>query len=237
MYMRKNFLIAATLSLVVSALLGNYCFASAAEPSRKVTITPQNVSLNEIISQIEEQTGFLFITKEDVDLSARVTVSGSEMYVREIMEQVANETPVNYHIQSHYIVLSKKQTMPKSSTQEESVLKGKVTDERDPEAFDLQTIAGAMEYIISYAKSTWNCPVLFYSGTPVEDFRATVAYERYPAAYLSPTSFTRFRFGYGGGVPEEGSRCYILSPWTDGSVLEAAGFRAEEFGIYTLWTR
>ena len=42
---------------------------------------------------------------------------------------------------------------------------GKVTDERDPEAFDLQTIAGAMEYIISYAKSTWNCPVLFYSGT------------------------------------------------------------------------
>lgn len=129
MYMRKNFLIAVTLFLVVSALLGNYCFASAVEPSRKVTITPQNVSLNEIISQIEEQTGFLFITKEDVDLSARVTVSGSEMYVREIMEQVANETPVNYHIQSHYIVLSKKQTIPKSSTQEESVLKGKVTDE------------------------------------------------------------------------------------------------------------
>jgi len=79
--------------------------------------------------------------------------------------------------------------------------------------------------------------VLFYSGTPVEDFRATVAYERYPAAYLSPTSFTRFRFGCGGGVPEEGSCCYILSPWTDGSGLKAEGFRAEEFGIYTLWTR
>ena len=79
--------------------------------------------------------------------------------------------------------------------------------------------------------------VLFDTGTPVEDFRSTVTYERYPAAYLSPTGFTRFRFGYEGGVPEEGNACYILSPWTDGSVLKAAGFHGEEYGIYTLWTR
>lgn len=27
------------------------------------------------------------------------------------------------------------------------------------------TVAGAIEYIITYAKETWNCPVLFYTGT------------------------------------------------------------------------
>ena len=78
--------------------------------------------------------------------------------------------------------------------------------------------------------------VLFYSGTPAADFRETVEYERYPAAYLSPVSFTRFHFGYDGQPPEEGS-CYLLSPWTDSSALKAMGFQAEKFGIYTLWKR
>ena len=31
--------------------------------------------------------------------------------------------------------------------------------------FDTQTVAGAIEYIICYAKQTWNCPVIFYTGT------------------------------------------------------------------------
>jgi len=31
--------------------------------------------------------------------------------------------------------------------------------------FDTSTIYGAMEYIICYAKQTWNCPVSFYTGT------------------------------------------------------------------------
>lgn len=33
------------------------------------------------------------------------------------------------------------------------------------EDFDTQTITGAMEYITVYAKQTWNCPVIFYTGT------------------------------------------------------------------------
>lgn len=30
---------------------------------------------------------------------------------------------------------------------------------------DTETVAGAIEYIIEYAKKTWNCPVIFYTGT------------------------------------------------------------------------
>lgn len=30
---------------------------------------------------------------------------------------------------------------------------------------DTKTVAGAIEYIIEYAKKTWNCPVIFYTGT------------------------------------------------------------------------
>ena len=28
-----------------------------------------------------------------------------------------------------------------------------------------KTVAGAIEYVIAYAKQTWNCPVIFYTGT------------------------------------------------------------------------
>lgn len=42
---------------------------------------------------------------------------------------------------------------------------GEVTDATDLESFDVQTIDGAMEYIIAYVKETWGCPVAFYTGS------------------------------------------------------------------------
>lgn len=42
---------------------------------------------------------------------------------------------------------------------------GEMTGGFDAELFDTSTVAGAIEYIITYAKKTWNCPVIFYTGT------------------------------------------------------------------------
>lgn len=33
------------------------------------------------------------------------------------------------------------------------------------EDFDTETITGALEYVIKYASDTWNCPVVFYTGS------------------------------------------------------------------------
>lgn len=41
---------------------------------------------------------------------------------------------------------------------------GTVGDGFEAEGFDTHTIAGAIEYIIAYAKATWNCPVIFYTN-------------------------------------------------------------------------
>lgn len=38
----------------------------------------------------------------------------------------------------------------------------------DSDEYDDTTIVGAMETIISYVKSTWDCPVVFYTGTYFE---------------------------------------------------------------------
>ena len=40
---------------------------------------------------------------------------------------------------------------------------GEISDSFNINDFDTQTVAGAIEYIIAYAKETWNCPVVFYT--------------------------------------------------------------------------
>lgn len=42
---------------------------------------------------------------------------------------------------------------------------GQISNSFDLESFDTKTIIGAMEYIIAYARNTWKCPVIFYTGT------------------------------------------------------------------------
>jgi len=42
---------------------------------------------------------------------------------------------------------------------------GEISDSDDPADFDLETVAGAIQYIITYAQKTWNCPIIFYTGT------------------------------------------------------------------------
>lgn len=41
---------------------------------------------------------------------------------------------------------------------------GEISDSMDMVDFDTATTAGAIEYIIAYAKETWNCPVIFFTN-------------------------------------------------------------------------
>ncbi len=40
---------------------------------------------------------------------------------------------------------------------------GEISNSFNMSDFDTKTVAGAVEYIIAYAKDTWNCPVVFYT--------------------------------------------------------------------------
>lgn len=46
---------------------------------------------------------------------------------------------------------------------------GEISDSYELEEFDTQTITGAMEYIICYAKQTWDCPIVFYTNPYYDD--------------------------------------------------------------------
>lgn len=42
---------------------------------------------------------------------------------------------------------------------------GEISSETSLESFDRNTVIGAMEYIIAYVRKTWNCEIVFYTGT------------------------------------------------------------------------
>lgn len=46
---------------------------------------------------------------------------------------------------------------------------GTIAEGTDLESFDDTTVIGAIEYIIAYTKQTWDCPVVFYTGTYYDD--------------------------------------------------------------------
>lgn len=45
---------------------------------------------------------------------------------------------------------------------------GELGDSKAMTEFDTKTVTGAIEYLIAYVQETWNCPVIFYTGTYYE---------------------------------------------------------------------
>lgn len=55
---------------------------------------------------------------------------------------------------------------------------GEISKSMDMDEFDTKTITGAMEYIIAYARKTWNCKVAFYTGSWFDNERYSAMVER-----------------------------------------------------------
>lgn len=73
--------------------------------------------------------------------------------------------------------------------------------------------------------------ILFYTAMPVDEFRDTVQYLYYPAAYLHALSFDRFCMWSDPYQPEDDA-VYIMKKDADLGLLPEAGFKTESFGEY-----
>lgn len=100
----------------------------------------------------------------------------------------------------------------------------------------------AIEYADSMAEhvyveeGTFYPKVLFYARTPVEDFRDTVVYEFYPAAYLTAYGFDKYSMWADPYHPEDNA-AYVISAGGDTGILEESGFDKEQFGRYLVFTK
>jgi lysophospholipase L1-like esterase len=99
-----------------------------------------------------------FLKKTDGIIAIKEAVSGTTLVDVKDNSYVSRMKTINKNIKADAFVC---QLSTNDATKEMPL--GEITDSYNINDFDTQTIAGAIEYIIAYAKDTWSCPVVFYT--------------------------------------------------------------------------
>lgn len=74
--------------------------------STQVTIRQENVPMERVMNEIEKQTGYLFLSNNDVDIRRNVSVSIENGTLAEALGQMLKGSGVTYRLENKYISLS-----------------------------------------------------------------------------------------------------------------------------------
>lgn len=74
----------------------------------KVTIKQNNVPLEFILNEIESQTDYLFIYKEEVNVTSRKSIQVKNKPVSEVLSTLLSGTAISYKMQGNHIILTLK---------------------------------------------------------------------------------------------------------------------------------
>lgn len=99
-----------------------------------------------------------FLEKTDGITAVKEAVSGTTLVDIKSNSYVSRMKNIDKNIKADAFVC---QLSTNDATKEMPL--GEISDSFSMNDFDTQTVAGAIEYIIAYAKETWNCPVVFYT--------------------------------------------------------------------------
>ena len=99
-----------------------------------------------------------FLEKSDGIVAIKEAVSGTTLVDVKDNSYVSRMKTIDKNIKADAFVC---QLSTNDATKEMPL--GEISESFDINDFDTQTISGAIEYIIAYAKNTWNCPVAFYT--------------------------------------------------------------------------
>ncbi|MCH5321388.1 MAG: SGNH/GDSL hydrolase family protein [Eubacterium sp.] len=101
-----------------------------------------------------------FMEKRDGIISVKEAVSGTTLVDTGDKSYVSRMKTIDKSIKADAFIC---QLSTNDATKKKPL--GKIADGFDIDSFNTQTVAGAIEYIIAYARQTWDCPVIFYTGT------------------------------------------------------------------------
>lgn len=99
-----------------------------------------------------------YLEKTDGIIAVKEAVSGTTLVDVKSSSYVSRMKTIDKGIQADAFVC---QLSTNDATKEMPL--GEISKSFDLESFNTGTVAGAIEYIIAYAKSTWNCPIVFYT--------------------------------------------------------------------------
>lgn len=100
-----------------------------------VNIQAKNIRLDEILSQIESQTDYLFVyNKSNVDVSKKVSVNRKNEEVVNLLDELFKNSDIGYTLEGNHIVLSKKNSSNEVLQQQSGkIITGTVVDEKTKE--------------------------------------------------------------------------------------------------------
>lgn len=105
---------------------------TAHSQSSKVTIKKSNVSLLEVLNEIENQTNYLFIYSNDVDVTRPVSLNADRKSVASVLSALFKKDDVHYVLEGTHIVLTKRKVADDSRSIQETAqaepVKGVVLD-------------------------------------------------------------------------------------------------------------
>ncbi len=99
-----------------------------------------------------------FLEKTDGITAIKEAISGTTLVDVKKSSYVSRMKTIDKNIKTDAFVC---QLSTNDATKEMPL--GEISESYDKNEFDTQSVAGAIEYIIAYAKETWNCPVIFYT--------------------------------------------------------------------------
>ncbi len=107
-----------------------------------------------------------FLANKDGIIPVKEAVSGTTLVDNGKSSYIARMKTIDKNIKADASVC---QLSTNDATKELPI--GEISANKDIETLDTSTVAGAIEYIILYARQTWNCPVVFYTGTQYDSER------------------------------------------------------------------
>ena len=114
-----------TLLFGVCLLLGST--RSYAQTNR-VSIRQENVPMERVMNEIEKQTGYLFLSNNDVDIQRPVSVRLENGTLNEALDQMLKGSGVTYKVDNKYISL----TLTPAQSNDPTTVKGIVSDAHGP---------------------------------------------------------------------------------------------------------
>ena len=95
-----------------------------------INITRSNVQLEEVLTEIENQSNYLFVYQNEVNVKQTVSVSTQSNKVTDVLDDLLSDLGIDYALEGTHIILTNKATVAsvKAVKQQTITVKGKVLD-------------------------------------------------------------------------------------------------------------
>lgn len=101
---------------------------NAHSQNAKVSIRMNNVKLDKILNKIENQTDYLFIYNNQVDINKITSVKVKNEAVAQVLDRILSGTGINYELEGTHIILTTEAIKDLHAQQQAKTVTGTVTD-------------------------------------------------------------------------------------------------------------